>query len=95
MFEEVKRCCVEPLQIVEEQRQRMFGPREYPEKSPECQLETDLSLLRRKLTPLGTWALIQDGTNDAYGGRTLAQMQADIQAACLVAKNRGLKVAGS
>lgn len=50
------------------------------------------SLLRRKLITLGTWALIEDSTNDIYGGRTLAQIQADIQAACLLAKSRGLKV---
>src|SRR5580692_11491906 len=49
MLDQVERRRVEPLQIVEKQRQRMFGPREDAEKSPEHQLETALRLLRRKL----------------------------------------------
>src|ERR1700726_1105414 len=49
MLDQVERRHAEPLQIVEKQRQRMFGPREDAEKSPEHQLETALCLLRRKL----------------------------------------------
>src|SRR5579864_5620612 len=40
---------VEPLQIVEKERQRMFSPREDAKKPPEYQVETVLCLLRRKL----------------------------------------------
>src|SRR5258708_29378405 len=47
--EHLERRRVEPLQIVEKERQRMFGLREDAEKPPEHQLETALCLLRRKL----------------------------------------------
>ncbi len=47
--EHVERRRVEPLQIVEEERQRMFGPREDADEAPEHQLETPLRLLRRQL----------------------------------------------
>src|SRR5262249_38751278 len=35
VLEQIQRCRVEPLQIVEEQRQRMFQPREHVDKPPE------------------------------------------------------------
>lgn len=50
------------------------------------------SMRRRKLITLGSWLLVEGATNDIYGGRTLAQFQADILYCCLLAKNRGLKV---
>ena len=37
VLEEVERRCIKPLQIVEEQRERMLLPREYAEKAPEDQ----------------------------------------------------------
>jgi hypothetical protein len=47
--EQIKRCRVEPLQIIEEQGKRMFRPCEYADKSPEHQLEAALRVLGRKL----------------------------------------------
>jgi hypothetical protein len=47
--EHVERRRVEPLQIVEEQRQRMVGPREHTDEPPKHQLETPLCLPRWKL----------------------------------------------
>jgi hypothetical protein len=44
--EHIERRRVEPLQIVEKERQRMFRPREDADQPPEHQLETALSLLR-------------------------------------------------
>src|SRR5262249_40737397 len=41
-LQEVEGRCVEPLQIVEEERQRMFGSREYPNHSPQSRLEAGL-----------------------------------------------------
>jgi|GEM_PF-5723052 len=58
-------------------------------------IQQPTSPLRRKLIDLATWAYIEDSTNDIYGGRTLTQLQADFQAACLLAKRRGLKVAAA
>ena len=49
ILEQIERCCIEPLQIVEEQRERMFRPCEYADKSPEYQLEAALRILWRKL----------------------------------------------
>ena len=49
MLEQVERRRVEPLQIVEEQRQRMLRPGEHAEKAPEHQLEAALRVLRRQL----------------------------------------------
>ena len=49
ILEQVERRRVEPLQIVEEQRQRMLRPREDADEAPEHQLETALRVLRRKL----------------------------------------------
>lgn len=49
MLEKVERCRVQPLQIVEEQRERMLLARECPEETPEHHLESILRVLRRKL----------------------------------------------
>ena len=49
ILEQIERCRVEPLQIVEKQGQRMFRPCEYADESPKHQLEAALRLLWRKL----------------------------------------------
>ena len=49
VLEQVERRRVEPLQIVEEQRQRMVRPGEDADEPPEHQLETALRLLRLEL----------------------------------------------
>src|SRR5271167_1650184 len=49
VLEEVERRCIKPLQIVEEQRERMLLPREYAEKAPEDHLEAVLRVLRRQV----------------------------------------------
>ena len=56
--EQVERRRVEPLQIVEKERQRMFGPREDADEPPKHQLEAALCLLRRKLWD--RWLLSDD-----------------------------------
>src|ERR1700722_10631662 len=48
VLDQIERCRVEPLQIIEEQGQRMF-PCEYADKSSEHQLEPALRILWRKL----------------------------------------------
>ena len=48
VLEEIERRSIEPLQIIEEQSQWMFGPCEYADKSPEDKLEAALSFLRGK-----------------------------------------------
>jgi len=48
ILHQIERCRVEPLQIVEEQGQRMF-PCEYADKSTEHKLEAALRILSRKL----------------------------------------------
>src|SRR4029077_6307180 len=49
VLQQVERCRVEPLQIVEEQRQRMLRPGEHGEKAPENQLKAALRVLGRQL----------------------------------------------
>src|SRR5580693_4076099 len=49
ILEQVEGRSVEPLQIVEKQRQRMFRPGEYANEAPENELEAALRLLRLKL----------------------------------------------
>ena len=49
ILEQIERRRVEPLQIVEEQRQRMFRPGEHADEAPKHQLEPPLRVLRRKL----------------------------------------------
>src|SRR5437899_8364581 len=46
MLEEVERCCIQPLQIIEEQGERVLLAREYPEEAPEYHLEAVLRVLR-------------------------------------------------
>src|SRR5277367_6634888 len=48
---------IQPLQIVEEQRERMLRPREYPEEAAKDQLEAILGVLRRQV---GDWRLCSD-----------------------------------
>ena len=57
ILEQIERCRVEPLQIIEEQGQRMFRPCEYADKSPEHQLEAALRVLWRKIRD---WWLFSD-----------------------------------
>src|SRR6266404_5138123 len=49
ILEQIERRGVKPLQIVEEQRKRMFRPCEDADESPEHQLETALRVLWRKI----------------------------------------------
>src|SRR5215470_7992704 len=49
MFQQVERRRVEPLQVVEEERERVFGPGEHVDKLPKHQLEAPLRVLWRKL----------------------------------------------
>src|SRR5215813_13956812 len=49
IFQEVERRRVEPLQIIEEERQRMFRPREDADELSKRQLEAPLRVLWRKL----------------------------------------------
>src|SRR5215471_4771706 len=46
ILEQVERCGVEPLQIVEKERKRMFRPGKYTDETPEHEHETALRLLR-------------------------------------------------
>ena len=46
---QIQRGRVEPLQIVEKERQRMLRPGEYAEEAPEDQVEAALRVLGRKL----------------------------------------------
>src|SRR5258707_7385025 len=49
MLEEVERCCIQPLQIIEEQRERVLLAREHPEEALENHLESVLRVLRRQV----------------------------------------------
>src|SRR5262249_20968289 len=49
VFQQIERRRVEPLQVIEEERQRMFRPREDVDKLPKYQLEAPLRVLWRKL----------------------------------------------
>ena len=53
MLEEVERCGIQPLQIIEEQRERVLLAREHAEEAPEHQLEAVLRVLRRELRDRG------------------------------------------
>ncbi|MNI20103.1 hypothetical protein D3C73_735620 [compost metagenome] len=46
IFQQVERCRIDPLQIIQKQRQRMPSPGEHADESPEHQQETALRLLR-------------------------------------------------
>src|SRR5215470_3309050 len=58
IVEEIERCRVEPLQIIEEQGQRMLRPREHANQSPEDQLKATLRVLRWKVGD--RWLLAED-----------------------------------
>src|SRR5262249_19234514 len=49
VFQQVERRRVEPLQIIEEERQRMFWPREDADELPKHELEAPLCVLWRNL----------------------------------------------
>ena len=49
MLEEVERCCIEPLQIVEEERERMLRLGERAKESLEYRVEAVLRISRRQL----------------------------------------------
>src|SRR5712672_4603062 len=49
MLEEVKRCCIQPLQIVKKHRERVLLAREHPEEPPENHLKAVLRVLRRQV----------------------------------------------
>ena len=57
MLDQIEGGCIQPLEIVEEQRQWMLGPCKYADKSPEHQLEATLCFLWRKN---GKWRLLSD-----------------------------------
>ena len=57
ILEQIERRRVEPLQVVEEERQRMFRPGEHADEPPEHQLETPSRVLRREL---GNRRLVSD-----------------------------------
>src|SRR6266478_46834 len=48
-LKEAERCCIQPLQIIEKQRERVLRPGERAEEPPEHQLETVLRILRRQV----------------------------------------------
>src|SRR6185312_1876738 len=49
IFQKIKRGGIDPLQIVEEERQRMLRSGEHSEKAPKNHLKAPLHLLRRQL----------------------------------------------
>ena len=49
VFEQIECGRVQPLQVVEEERQRMLGSREYADEPPKDQLKASLRFLRRQL----------------------------------------------
>src|SRR5438477_13047061 len=49
ILQQIKRCPIEPLEIVKKQHQRMLRPGEYADESPENELEAALCLLSWKL----------------------------------------------
>src|SRR5215467_11056361 len=58
ILEQIESCRVEPLQIVQEQGERMFRPCEYADESPEDQLEAALRVLHWKFRD--GWLFSQD-----------------------------------
>jgi hypothetical protein len=49
MLKEVERCYIQPLQIIEEQGERVLLACEYPKEAPEHHLKAILRLLRRQV----------------------------------------------
>ena len=56
VLKQIERRSIEPLQIVEEERQRMLLRGEHPQEPPEHQLETPLRVLRRQFGKRGLLA---------------------------------------
>src|ERR1700752_5222944 len=50
VLEEIERCCIHPLQVVKEQRERMLRSGEDAEQAPENQLEPALRVARWQLS---------------------------------------------
>src|SRR5262249_37673682 len=48
IFQQIERCGVEPLQVVEEENERMLLPRKDADESPEDELEATLRVPRRE-----------------------------------------------
>src|SRR3979411_2344916 len=49
MLEQVESCCIQPLQVIQEQRERMLLARKHSDEAPEHHLEAVLRVLRRQL----------------------------------------------
>src|SRR4029077_820703 len=49
ILQQIERRRVEPLQVVEDERQRMFRPSEHADEAPKCELEPRFCQLRLKL----------------------------------------------
>src|ERR1700692_2261008 len=49
MLEKVERCCIQPLQIVKNECERVLLAREHAEEAPECHLEAVLCIRRRQV----------------------------------------------
>jgi hypothetical protein len=58
IFEQIECCCIQPLQVIEEERKRMFRSCEHADETPKDQLKTSLRFLRRKLR--NGWLLAND-----------------------------------
>ena len=56
MFDKVERCGIQPLQIIEEQRERVLPAREYPKEAPKNHLESVLCVLRRQVRDRGLFS---------------------------------------
>src|SRR5207245_6686415 len=57
ILDQIERCRIEPLQIVEEQSKRMLRSREHSDESPKDELESALGVLERKV---GDWRRFAD-----------------------------------
>ena len=57
MLDEFERRCIQPLQIIQEQREWVFLAREHAEKAPENHLKAILGVLRRQVRD---WRLRSD-----------------------------------
>src|SRR3984885_13663583 len=49
ILQQIERRRVEPLQVVEKERQRMLRPGKYTDKPPKCQLETPARVVGRQI----------------------------------------------
>src|SRR5262245_33772802 len=78
IIEQIERCRIEPLQVVKEEGQRMFRPREYADKSPKHQLESALRVLWRKIRD---WWLF---SNDELQSRHQIHDEQSVRIQCLM-----------